>query len=273
MAWLLAVAWAGAVPPPDAAAFPNGKAKDGAARKLESADARERLISEEKIEFDGVAVRVVRVDAGRLRVVWRDPDGLPLRTFGRVRQELAKDGKRVRFLMNAGIFETGGVPSGLHVEAAKTLRPLNEADGKGNFYLQPNGVFAVFGTGAKAEPFVGDRAAWQVRLRAAGHGAPLMLAVQSGPLLLLDGVPHPAFRQDSANRRHRNGVGVDDHNRVVFAITGAGQVVNFWDFAKLFRHLGCRNALFLDGDLSQMTVEPGDSLPSNRFGAMFVVAE
>jgi uncharacterized protein YigE (DUF2233 family) len=60
---------------------------------------------------------------------------------------------------------------------------------------------------------------------------------------------------------------------VVFAITAPGELVNFWDFAGLFLQLGCRDALFLDGDISQMAVDPDGPVASNRFGAMFVVAE
>jgi uncharacterized protein YigE (DUF2233 family) len=37
--------------------------------------------------------------------------------------------------------------------------------------------------------------------------------------------------------------------------------------------LGYRDALFLDGDISQMAVEPVCPTPSIGFGAMFVVAE
>jgi uncharacterized protein YigE (DUF2233 family) len=66
---------------------------------------------------------------------------------------------------------------------------------------------------------------------------------------------------------------VDDHGRVVFAITAPGQMVNLWDFAGLFARLGCRNALFLDGTVSAMAVNPVQPVESNRFGAMFVVAE
>lgn len=36
---------------------------------------------------------------------------------------------------------------------------------------------------------------------------------------------------------------------------------------------GYRDALFLDGDISQMAVEPVCPVPIIRFGAMFVVAE
>ena len=34
-----------------------------------------------------------------------------------------------------------------------------------------------------------------------------------------------------------------------------------------------RDALFLDGDISQMAVDPACPVPIIRFGAMFVVAE
>jgi uncharacterized protein YigE (DUF2233 family) len=50
-------------------------------------------------------------------------------------------------------------------------------------------------------------------------------------------------------------------------------MVNFWDFAGLFLELGCKSALFLDGDISQMTVNPEKAVKSNQFGAMFVIAE
>jgi uncharacterized protein YigE (DUF2233 family) len=92
-------------------------------------------------------------------------------------------------------------------------------------------------------------------------------------MLLIDGKRHPAFKEGSANKLHRNGVGVDGQGRVVFAITAPGQMVNLWDFAGLFTQLGCRNALFLDGDISAMAVNPTQSVESNSFGAMFVVVE
>jgi uncharacterized protein YigE (DUF2233 family) len=98
-------------------------------------------------------------------------------------------------------------------------------------------------------------------------------AIQSGPLLLLDGKRHPAFNQGSTSKKHRNGVGVDAKNQLVFIMTDKGQRVNFWDFSSLFLKLGCQNALFLDGDISQMAINPEQRVTSNQFGAMFVVAE
>ena len=92
-------------------------------------------------------------------------------------------------------------------------------------------------------------------------------------MLLIGGQRHPAFREGSISKLHRNGVGVDREGRFVFAITDRGQAVNFWDFAGLFLKLGCKDALFLDGTISQMAVNPDQPVQSNQFGAMFIVAE
>ena len=220
-------------------------------------------VVEESIESAGVKFRVVRLAPTQVQLVWNDESGQPYRSFDRVQAAFAKQGKTVKFLMNAGIFEPGGIPSGLHIEGGETLRPLNLADAPGNFFLKPNGV-----CGLGKSPFIGTCAAWQKR--AAGTD---LWAIQSGPLLLIDGQRHPAFRDGSISKLRRNGVGVDKDGRFVFAMTDKGQLVNFWDFAGLFLKLGCMDALFLDGDISKMAVNPDKPIQSNRFGAIFVVAE
>ena len=91
--------------------------------------------------------------------------------------------------------------------------------------------------------------------------------------LLIDGKRHPAFNENSTSKLHRNGVGVNAKKQLVFAITEPGQLVNFWDFSGLFLKLGCNNALFLDGDISQMSTNPKKPIHSNFFGAMFIVTE
>lgn len=243
---------------------------------LVATNARAAEVVVEKIEHAGVKFRVVRVDPERVRVVWRDGKGDPYRTFDKVQAALDVGGKKVRFIMNAGIFEPGGVPSGLHIDAPsdKDSRPVNLADGKGNFFLKPNGVFAIR-TKAPERALVATAEGYDklvTKGKEAG-GLDVRLGVQSGPMLLIDGKRHPAFTEGSASKLHRNGAGVDDKGRVVFAITDRGEVVNFWDFAGLFLKLGCRNALFLDGDISQMAVNPEKAVESNQFGAMFVVVE
>jgi uncharacterized protein YigE (DUF2233 family) len=232
-------------------------------------------VHEERVEFVGVKFRVVRVTPEQLQVVWKDDQGVPYRTFDRVQTAFAQRHHSVKFLMNAGIFEPGGIPCGVHVENGKTLHALNLADAPGNFFLKPNGVVWIEKGGTHRNACIGpsenfQRRAAELHLMSSRW---LESAVQSGPLLLIDGHRHPAFKAGSPNKLHRNGVGVNTQGRVVFAITEPGQLVNLWDFAGLFLKLGCQNALFLDGDISQMAVNPPKPLESNQFGAMFVVTE
>lgn len=220
-------------------------------------------VTEEHVVSAGVKFRVVRVAPERVRVVWKDEAGQPYRSFDRVQAAFAKQGKTVSFIMNAGIFEPGGIPSGLHIEDGKTLRPVNLADAPGNFFLKPNGVCTL-----SDKPFIGTPDAW--KLQSSGKER---WAIQSGPMLLINGKRHPAFREGSDSKLLRNGVGIDNKGHLVFAITDKGEMVNFWDFSGLFLQLGCQNALFLDGDISKMATNPTKPIETNLFGAIFVVAE
>jgi len=206
------------------------------------------------------------VDPSRVDLYWSDPAGRPFRQLGALHRHLGAAGRRVRFMMNAGIFEQGGIPSGLCLIEGKTLRHLNTAEGIGNFYLQPNGVFYIGDQGARVVPTA----------QFAEMQAPVRLAIQSGPLLVHDGAIHPKFDPQSKSRLHRNGVGVLPDGRVLFAITKFGQerYPNLHEFADFFRSQGCREALFLDGDLSVMDVDPAAAPAiANRFGAIFVVSD
>lgn len=199
-----------------------------------------------------------------IELFWLDEAGVPLRQFRRVQQYLQTRSRAVRFLMNGGIFDPGGVPSGLLVIGGQTLRPLNTADAPGNFYLKPNGIFYLEKGQARivaTEDYIVSRPEPE-------------LAIQSGPLLLRAGKIHPAFRAGSTNYLHRNGAGILPDGMVLFAITEFGQAryPNLFEFADFFRAQGCADALFLDGDLSQMVAEPKGLLPvGNQFGAIFGV--
>lgn len=229
--------------------------------------ARAAGLKEELVAHAGTRFRVVRMEPSRLQLVWKDLQGEPYRGFDRVQANFASQGKKVIFITNAGIFEPGGIPSGVHAESDAMLRPVNHAEGKGNFFLKPNGIVSA---GAEGTAFVGSPDAWG---KWKARQASITFAAQSGPLLLIAGKRHPAFNQGSANKLLRNGVGIDSKGRFVFAITAKGELVNFWDFAGLFLHLDCQDALFLDGDISQMAVNPPRPVQSNLFAAMFVVAE
>jgi len=97
------------------------------------------------------------------------------------------------------------------------------------------------------------------------------LAVQSGPLLLHKGEIHLSFRKESKSTLVRNGIGVDRDGKVIFAITDKKQLCNLWTFASLFKHLGCEDALFLDGDLSKMVENPDTEIKGQGFATMLAI--
>lgn len=186
---------------------------------------------------------VYRIDPRKdqLRLFWKDPHGNRFGSFGRVRDALVTQGQQLLFAMNAGIFSTKYAPLGLHIEEGRVLRPLNTAKGWGNFFLKPNGVFFI----ANQNAAVVDTATYATLTVRPD------LAIQSGPLLVAHGKLHPKFLPDSLSLYIRNGVGVTKDNQIVFAMSL--MPITLYEFAILFRDtLGCPNALYLDGSISQL---------------------
>jgi len=219
----------------------------------------------ETVVKDGVRYFVWKTSPEKVRVVWRDGDGKQLRDFPAAKTYLEGKGEKLLMLMNGGIFEPGGVPSGLMVQDGKELLPVNRKDGKGNFFLKPNGIFLISDKGAR----VIETGKWPL------DGENLVYAVQSGPLLLEKGRVHPAFNKGSESRLLRNGVGVAKDGTVVFAISDwkGEKWPNLYGFAELFRSHGCEDALFLDGDISQMSFGENLGRRSNLFGSVIAVVE
>ena len=185
----------------------------------------------------------LKLDLSRnsLRLFQLGDDGNPLRYFADLKRHVSKQGRRVVAAMNAGMFEQDGSPVGWCVADGKTIKGPNQQEGQGNFFLKPNGVFAV--QDGKALVRETDAAA-----KTLGKAT---LITQSGPLLVTSGQLHPAFRENSANRHIRNAVGVDSDGLVWQAISA--EPVNFHESATVFRdELGCPDALFLDGVISQL---------------------
>jgi uncharacterized protein YigE (DUF2233 family) len=150
--------------------------------------------------------------------------------------------QKLIFAMNAGMYTPENLPKGLYIEQKQTLVPLDTADkGFGNFYLQPNGVFAFDDTSA----VILETNTFKQQVKNYTY------ATQSGPLLVVNGVINPVFTPDSKSLYIRNGVGITQSGKIVFAISN--QPVNFYVFADLFKtQLHCPNALFLDGAISKM---------------------
>lgn len=197
----------------------------------------------ESIHFRGTPFTVctVNVTAQPLRLFWRDEAGVPFKTFDALNASLRQRNLRLTFAMNAGMYHADFSPVGLYVENGRELRTLNLQSGVGNFFLRPNGVFAITAAGACIVESSAARTLPQ----------PVRLATQSGPMLVIDGRIHPAFKPQSDSRLYRNGVGVVTPEKVAFAISE--EPVNFHEFAVFFRdRLRCQNALFLDGTISSL---------------------
>ncbi len=192
--------------------------------------------------FEGDVFTVCTARPAEIRLYWEDAAGAPLRTFRALSDFLGGDARRVRFAMNAGMYNDAGAPIGLYVAEGRERKALATRDGPGNFHLMPNGVFSIDADGfARVE----TTAAYQVRA-----GEPRW-ATQSGPMLVIEGELHPAFQPDGPSKLIRNGVGVCENGVVRAAISETP--VSFGRFARFFRdQLNCPNALFLDGTVSSL---------------------
>jgi uncharacterized protein YigE (DUF2233 family) len=156
--------------------------------------------------------------------------------------QLAREGKRLAFATNGGMYHPDRRPVGLYVEDGRERAPLVEGPGPGNFGMEPNGVFCV------GE----DDFAIRPTPRHAEEAPPCRHATQSGPMLVIDGAIHPRFIEGSDSRFVRGGVGVSADGRTAWLAVSDGPV-SFHRFARLFREgLGARDALYLDGKVSRL---------------------
>ncbi len=199
------------------------------------------------LQADGVEYRVVSVDLAHdaLDLYWRDSEGRAYGSIDALRRGGEEGPRKLLFATNAGMYDREFRPLGLAIGGGRRLRPLNPARGdarSGNFALQPNGVFYVDREGRAG---VVPTSTWNDRAIEA------RVATQSGPMLVVDGEINAGFVADSESRKWRNGVCAPAPGEVVFAVSTAP--VTFHAFARLFRDaLGCRDALYLDGTLSQI---------------------
>lgn len=175
----------------------------------------------------------------QIRFFWKDNTGDPYKNIGNLKRSLEQSSQELLFAMNGGMYDPSGEPTGLFIENGQEQKPINLRPGNGNFFLKPNGIFAITETGQayiqQTEDFKANR-----------H---IRFATQSGPLLLQHGIIHPAFKANSQNKQIRNGVGVLPDGRILFAITT--DKINLFDFADYFRKAGCQEALYLDGVISR----------------------
>jgi uncharacterized protein YigE (DUF2233 family) len=218
----------------------------------------------ESRRFEGSAFTICRYDRRRdeIALVLDGPGG-PLRSFAALGTALGARTQRLRFAMNAGMYDEAGNPIGLYVEEGRERHRINRQAGPGNFHMLPNGVFTVAADG---------RAAIMPSDRFDRAGRPRW-ATQSGPMLVIDGRLHPAIQDNGTSLHIRNGVGVDGAGTAWFVISD--DAVSFGRMARFFRDaLGCRNALYFDGSVSSLWDRPAGRRDTNsELGPLVVVFE
>ena len=142
---------------------------------------------------------------------------------------------------------------------------MNTDSGKGNFYIQPNGVFYITnGTH--------DHKAAICRTMEFPYSDGVKFATQSGPMLVIDSSINKAFAKGSENLNIRNGVGILPDGQILFAMSKVK--INFYDFAAYFQKMGCKNALYLDGFVSRMYLPEKNWIQTDgNFGVIIAVTD
>lgn len=197
-------------------------------------------LSDDLIDEKKILSHVVDLQQQELNFYWKDKQGKNYANFRQLKAALALENKELLFAMNGGMYLEDRSPMGLYIEKGKTLKKMNTVKkAYGNFYLQPNGVFYI----------TKDNKGVVCTTSAFKNDGNVNYATQSGPMLVIDGKIHAKFTKGSKNVHVRNGVGVLPNGKLLFAMSKV--VINLYDFAAYFKQKGCKNALYLDGFVSQ----------------------
>lgn len=215
-----------------------------------------KLLAQEKI------VDFTVKDLQKIHFYYKNEKAEKLYTIQSLKKWLETKNQKLLFATNGGMFTPQYTPVGLYIEYFKVIKGVSKVSGGGNFGLKPNGMFYLTDKNeakiCKTEDFRND--------------GKIKYATQSGPMLVIDNNIHPAFNKNSSNLNIRSGVGILPDGSVLFAISRG--LVSFYEFAMYFKQKGCRNALYLDGAISEMYCpEKGLNQTFGMFGVIIGVTE
>ena len=193
---------------------------------------------------------------------WKDNDGQILKSIENLKKKVEREDKDLTFAMNGGMFEKNNFPKGLYIEDFKILNKIDTLSGEGNFYLDTNGIFYL----------TKNNDAELIETKNFKYNSNIKYATQSGPMLLMNQKINPIFKKNSENLNIRNGVGILEDGNVVFIMSK--KEINFYNFATIFKELGCRKALYLDGFVSRTYYPEGNWIQNDGdFGVMIGITE
>ena len=211
---------------------------------------------------DDFVTYIVNTQKQDLQFYWKDENSNIISSLQNLRSYVERKKQKLIFAMNGGMFKKDLSSQGLFISNGQILTQLDTTNGIGNFYLQPNGVFYI---STNNIPVICKTVDFK-------NYEKIKYATQSGPMLVVDGKIHSAFKDGSTNLNIRNGVGILPNNNVVFAMSK--KEINLYDFAKYFQSLGCKNALYLDGFVSRTYLPEKKWIQlDGNFGVMIGVTE
>jgi uncharacterized protein YigE (DUF2233 family) len=215
-----------------------------------------KLLAQDKI------IDYILKDPKRIHFYYKNERRENFKTIQSLKEWLVAKKQKLIFATNGGMFTPEFTPVGLYIEDFKVIRPVNNVKGGGNFGLKPNGIFFLT---SKNEAKI-------CQTEDFSNNGKVKYATQSGPMLVIDNKIHPAFNKNSSNLNIRSGVGILPDGTVLFAISR--ELVSLYEFAMHFKQKGCRNALYLDGAISEMYCpEKGLNQTFGVFGVMIGVTE
>lgn len=196
-----------------------------------------------------------------IRLFWKDDNGKIIGSLNYLKTQLKSKNKTLVFATNAGMFTPEYGPVGLFIQDGKVIHKMNNSKGKGNFNWKPNGVFYI----------ANNNVAGVCQSSEFNNNGNSKYATQSGPMLIINGKMHEGF-ENSKSLYVRNGVGILPDGTVIFAMSK--KEITFYNFAKYFLDLGCKNALYFDGAISKTYLpEQNWTSQDGRFGVMVGVIE
>jgi uncharacterized protein YigE (DUF2233 family) len=104
----------------------------------DSAVATKQVASSSAPAFISYKIKAKQKD---IRLYWQDDKGINFKSIQNLKNYLDTQHKVLRFAMNGGMYKPDYTAQGLFVQNGHMVSALDTADGKGNFYLKPNGVF------------------------------------------------------------------------------------------------------------------------------------
>jgi uncharacterized protein YigE (DUF2233 family) len=211
---------------------------------------------------DDILAFTVNPRTHSVQFFWKNDKGEPLQSIQKLKEYVEEKNARLLFATNGGMFDHDLSPHGLFIQNNIKQKELDGGHGQGNFYLLPNGVFYI----------TDDLTAVICKTTDFKEQSTIRYATQSGPMLVVDGQIHTAFKEGSTNLNIRNGVGILPDHKIVFAMSK--HPINFYDFARYFQKLGCTQALYLDGFVSRTYWPEGNWMQTDgNFGVMIGITD